>query len=93
MALKSITVTDGQTLFDIALQYYGDASKAIEIIKLNSNIPDLLFNGLSGMIIQVEEQNNDTVNYYKNKNIKISTRFPEISVSKGFDSGFDKGFN
>lgn len=93
MAIKSITITEGQTLFDIALQYYGDVSKIIDIIKLNNNIPCITFNGLTGLTINVDEQNNDTVNYYKSKSINITTRFPEFSGGKGFDSGFDKGYN
>ena len=93
MAVIQIKITEGQTLFDIALQYYGDVSKAVDIIKLNSNIPNLLFNGLNGLTISVDEQNNDVVNYYKTNNIKITTRFPEITGGKGFDTGFDSGYN
>ena len=93
MALITVKITEGQTLFDVALRYYGDVSKAIDIIKLNTNIPNLLFNGLNGLTISVDEQNNDVVNYYKSNNIKITTRFPEITGGKGFDSGYDNGFN
>lgn len=93
MAVISIVVTEGETLFDIALRYYGDVSKAVDIVKLNDNIPSLLFNGLKGLTIQVDEQNNDIVNYYKNNNIKIATRFPEITGGKGFDTGFSSGYN
>lgn len=92
MAIKSIKITEGQTLFDIAMQYYGDTSKALDIVKLNDNIPSIIYNGLTGLTIQVDEQNNDVVNYYKTNNIKITTRFPEISGGSGFTSGFDKGF-
>lgn len=93
MAIKQVKITEGQTLFDIALQYYGDVSKAIDIIKLNDNIPSLLFNGLNGLTINVDEQNNDVVNYYKTNNIKITTRFPEITGGNGFSTGFSNGFN
>lgn len=93
MAVKTIKITQGQTLFDLALQYYGDVSKAVDIVKLNSNIPNLLYNGLTGLTIQVDEQNNDVVNYYKSNNIKLTTRYPETTGGKGFDSGFDLGFN
>lgn len=92
MAIKSITITEGQTLFDIALRYYGDVSKAIDIVKLNDNIPDLLFNKLTGLTIQIDEQSNDVVNYYNSNNIKFATRYPETISGAAFDFEFSIAF-
>lgn len=93
MASKTITVTQGQTLFDLALQYYGDASKAIDIVKANPSITSLLYNGLSGLSITVDQQNNDIVNYYVNNNINIATRYPEITSGGAFSDAFSDAFN
>lgn len=93
MAIIQVKITEGQTIFDIALQYYGDTSKAVDILKLNSNIPSLMYNGLTGMTISVDEQNNDVVNYYKENNIKIANRFPEIITGKAFSSAFSIAYN
>ena len=92
MAVKTIKITEGQTIFDIALRYYGDVSKAVDIVRDN-DLPNLMYNGLTGLEIEVDEQDNDVVNYYKQNNIKIATRFPEIISGSGFSSGFSNGFN
>jgi hypothetical protein len=92
MAVKSITITNGQTLFDIALRYYGDVSKAVDIIKLNDNITDLIFNKLEGLTILVDEQNNDIVNYYNSGDVKFATRYPETISGAAFDLEFSLAF-
>lgn len=92
--MKTVTISEGQTLFDLALRYYGDATKAFEIVKLNSDkIPSLLYTNLKGLSITVDEQNNDIVNYYKTNNINPATRYPEITTGGAFSDAFSSAFS
>lgn len=90
---KKVIISEGQTLFDLALQYYGDVSFALDIVKLNDNIPHLLFNNLTGLEIEVDEIVNTIVNFYNTNNIKISTRYPELTTSSEFSDAFSDAFN
>lgn len=78
MAIKTIIATEGQTIFDLALQLYGDVSKAYDLIALNSNIPNITSNDLEGFVISFDDPKNETTEFYKVNNVTISTRYPEI---------------
>jgi hypothetical protein len=91
---RTYTIREGQTLFDIALQLYGDATKAIEICKLNPDVvPNLLSTNIKGLTIEYEEQSNEVARYFATNNITISTKYPLTSSSVGgFSAGFGPGF-
>lgn len=72
-----VIIKDGQTLFDLALQLYGDASKVYEIIKNNPSITDITFNSLTGLSIVYEEQKNKESLYFLKENTNICTGYPE----------------
>ena len=94
MASKSVTVKDGQTLYDLALMCYGDVSKVFELVRLNpETIPNILTNNLQGKTIIYDETFNDTTNYFIKNGITIATLYPEIITGSGFSEGFSEGFN
>lgn len=81
MAIKQYTVRQGQTIFDLALQLYGDVTKTLAICKLNTTtIPNLLSRNLAGRTINYEEQNNSTVNEFSKNGTIISTQYPEYTT-------------
>jgi hypothetical protein len=80
MAVKSVTLKQGQTIFDLALQVLGDSSKVYEIIQMNPTIENINSNNLEGTIIYYNETNNDITDYYKVNNITVSTRYPETDT-------------
>lgn len=65
---------DNQTIYDIALKYYGQPS-LLRIWQLNPNID--VFSDLTGQTILVDDginlKNIDLVNYFKDNNIGIAT--------------------
>lgn len=94
MAIKSVTVKDGQTLYDLSLQLYGDVSKVFELITLNPDtIPNVLTNNLQGKTIYYEETLNDTTNYFIKNGIIVASKYPEIITGSAFSNGFSNGFN
>ncbi|WP_299460791.1 hypothetical protein [uncultured Microscilla sp.] len=70
MAIINIKVQDRQTLLDVAVQYLGDATGAIELAVLNNLA---LTEALSpGQVIQVDTDyiiNPKVVNYLKDKDV------------------------
>lgn len=92
MAIKTITAVEGQTIFDLALQLYGDVSKAYDLIALNSNISNIISNDLEGLVIRFEDTKNEVTEFYKNNSIVLSNRYPEFTTGESFDDSFDDSF-
>lgn len=93
MAQKTVTIKDGQSVFDLALLYYGTSSKAVELCRLNPDVlPDVMAGNLAGKTIVYEETINDVTNYYKKNNITIATVYPEVTGSEGFSDEFTDSF-
>lgn len=79
--MASYTIKYGQTIWDLALQLYGDSSKAVQILKDNKTIiPDLNYRYLAGLTITYTETANSITNFFKSQNISIATRYPEINM-------------
>ncbi len=72
---KVVTVGSGQSVFDLALQYYGDVSKGLEIILLNPNFENIE-SEMSGKSININSDDNVINAYFKGKS--ITTKYPEI---------------
>lgn len=79
--IKNVTIKHEQSLFDVALQYYGDVSKVYDLITLNPWIPSIMYNNLKGKTIQYEEQTNTVANFYNSNRKEISTKFPQFIAS------------
>lgn len=92
MAQKVVVIKQGQTIFDLALQHYGDVSKVYELIKLNANIDNITSNNLEGLSIVYEDPKNEITEYFKTNSITIATRYPEFTTGESFDDSFDDSF-
>lgn len=92
MAIKTVTVKEGQTIFDLSLQLYGDVSKIYDLIKLNPKIENITYNNLTGMVILYDDFKTETTEYFKTNQITISTRFPEYTTGESFDDSFSDSF-
>src|SRR5688572_3154586 len=94
MAVKTYTVREGQSLFDLALQLYGDVTKVYEIIKLNPvSIPNIMARNLKGLTINYEVQNNEVANRYATEGTIISTLYPEYTTgASAWSSSFSSSF-
>lgn len=76
MASKIITAVNGQTLFDLALRYYGSAAGIINILEDNpAKYPSIHSQVLSGdqVLIGSDPINQDVVNYYESQNLLAVT--------------------
>ena len=94
MAIKTVTVREGQSIFDLALQLYGDVSKVIDLCKLNPDtLPNVLVNNIAGLTINYEAQDNVTTNFYATNQITLSTKKPEfITGAAAFSVSFSPPF-
>lgn len=86
-----ITVLDGQTLFDIAMQQCGSAEAAFDLAIANDiSITDILTAGTK--LIPVAAISNKIVSYYEQKGIRPATSITEATVKGIFDFTFDFSF-
>ena len=91
MAQKTIIAREGQTIFDLALQLYGDVSKVYDLIALNSSIENINFGNLQGLSIVYEDPKNDVSEFYRNKQVTVSNRYPETNTGEYYlqqENGF-----
>lgn len=94
MAIKQYTIRQGQTVFDLALQLYGDVSRVFELCTLNPTVlPNVLVRNISGQTISYEEQTNQVATeYFKNGTI-LSTQYPEfITAASAWSTIFSPPF-
>lgn len=78
--MATYTIKQGQTLFDVALQLYGDVTKVYELVRLNpTTIPNVLTRGLPGLTINYEVQTNEVARDFSTNGATISTQFPEYT--------------
>jgi len=92
MAQKTVTINEGQTIFDLSLQLYGDVSKVYSLIQLNSNIDNITTNDLTGKVIVYEDPQNEVSEYYKTNSINIANHYPEFTTGESFDDSFSDAF-
>ena len=74
MAQLTVTITDRQTIFDLALQLYGDVSKTYDLITLNPLLLNITNESLQGLTIIYEDPKNDISEYFKTNQITIATQ-------------------
>lgn len=89
---KTVTVLDGQTIFDLSLQLYGSVEFVYKIIQDNPTITDIHYQGLKGMSIVYDIQDGDITNFFSVNNINISTDYPIINDVRSFDDSFNLSF-
>jgi hypothetical protein len=77
---KNYTAKSGQSVFDLAIQLYGDISQAIKILSENNGIESINSNSLANLSIRYVEQDNFTVKHFRSSNTLISTNRSVIEV-------------
>ena len=92
--MANYTIVEGQTLFDVALQLYGDCTKAYQIVKDNPELTGgLLERNLIGRNISYTEQTNFIANQYKTNGVIIANQYPAINTLSAFSSAFSSSFS
>jgi hypothetical protein len=92
--MKIIIVQGNQTIYDIALQHYGDVDAAIMLLQDNPELAGfdaVLFAGQKLKIVQ-EPLNKDVVDYYVKNGITPATEVNNIAdynLTSGGDFGAD----
>jgi hypothetical protein len=74
--MEVVTIKEGQTLFDIALQLYGDVSKVYQVIADNPEIESVNTKEIAGFEVKYTVQGNKVTEYYKKENLSITTGYP-----------------
>jgi hypothetical protein len=78
---------DGMTIYDVALQLYGDTSKVLKLMRDN-NIN--IFTNLTGLYLDYEVTNTSLPSHLLSNGININTGGGSSTTvnTSGFDSGF-----
>lgn len=92
--MAQYTIREGQTILDVALQLYGDASKVVALCQKNPvKLPNVLTKTLTNVTIDYDIQDNDVTKYYATNQTIVSTRYPEItSGAKTWATAFSPPF-
>jgi hypothetical protein len=86
-------VTDGQSLFDVALQKYGNVSSVIDLVVSNLDQLVNINNGnITNKTVDVPDSSLKLVQDLLLKKININTSNPIINDGYSFDLGFSEGF-
>lgn len=82
---SSYVIRQGQTIMDLALQLYGDRSKALQLCIDNPIVlPNLLARNYVGKKILYTDPKNEITEYYKTYGVVIATQFPESETGGAY---------
>ena len=91
--MATYTIKEGQTIFDVALQLYGDVSEVYTIIKANpTQLTSILDRNLPGKIIEYTIQDNPIANYFSTNQITIATEYPRFNTLSPFSTAYSSSF-
>lgn len=74
--MKQVTVLDGQTMLDIALEYYGDASAVVTLAADNGLVVGAPLT--AGQVLDIDPEkvtDKQVTGYYETRNINPSTKY------------------
>ena len=91
--MENYTTREGQTIFDLAIQLYGDVSQALTIVRNNDSIDSLNSNVPTGTVIQYEDPKNTITNQFRLRNTQVVTYNPALIPGAAFDDSFDNSFD
>jgi len=74
------TIKSNQTIFDLALQYYGSAEDCITLLQNNTFIENLSSANFEGNDLNYTLNNNLAPRYYRENRIDVSSGFPMTEV-------------
>lgn len=77
---KNVTISDGQTLFDIALQYGGSAESIIQVLLENPGIDSITANA-TGVELNYTASNLFVPVYFRTTGGNIGTRYPYFTLA------------
>lgn len=76
--MKEVTVINNQSIFDLAIQEYGDAEAIVNVaLDNNLSITDKLSPGQKIKLPIYENKKNQMVDYFANKKLSIVTAITE----------------
>jgi hypothetical protein len=79
MSLKTYTIKQGQSIFDVAVDIYGDVSYAIPLIQQNPELDNVSNTSIAGVVIEYEEP---TPTPFKPVKIVQRTVFNSVTIGK-----------
>jgi len=92
--MRTITVRDGQSIYDIAMQYYGDTSAALKVVQDNNltNLNAQLFGGQTLQIDTTFSVDSVLATFFSQQRITHATSDPKVIDGEQFDDSFDESF-
>jgi hypothetical protein len=90
--MAAYRITDGQSIFDVALQKYGSVEQAIKIVQDNPAIVNMNNANLSGAIVTVDDVQNQVVKTFLINRRNLNTSNPIIKDGYSYNNGFSEGF-
>jgi hypothetical protein len=91
--MSYIIVKQDQTIFDMALQIYGDISFVYKLIQDNPTLINIHPNNLVGFNLFYDGEIKTNTRYFTKNNISITTMSPVIDTGETFNDSFDDSFN
>lgn len=93
--MATYVTTNGQTIFDLSLQLYGDTSNAVKILSDNPALNSIAGVIPPGTVIEYTPRDGFTVaQYFEDKKTIVNTGTGNPLQGSGFDLGFQiNGFN
>lgn len=89
-SVKTVTIGANQSIYDMAIQMYGNIESVFTILKDNLVIDNLNNTSIKGIEMKYSEQAFALTEYFKINSIKITTG---IEQGRAFDDSFDYSFN
>lgn len=93
--MKTVVVSEGQNIIDLAVQHYGNVEAVFDLIDDN---PDTVVNmdyvAKAGDTLQIDEDkiiNKDVVKYFTDKNIRINNG--QAEPDGDFNGDFNEDFS
>lgn len=88
-----IKIKYGQSIFDMAIQMYGDISYVWKILSDNPELLNIQNQDITGFELKYDKQLFSNVVYFDINKIYITTGNPDSELSRSFDDSFELSFN
>lgn len=93
--METYKTTEGQSIYDLAVELYGDEAAAVLILKDNPSIGSLDAEIRNNTAIKFTAENTDLRRYFVSKKLTVATNDPGTAgtgTGRGFGAGFGNGF-
>lgn len=92
--MSTYNSVEGQSIYDIALQLFGDESRVVELMTSNPEKLNSINNEIiGGTDLSFDPDQNEINQFLTDRKFTIATTNNCDLDGKGFDNGFDLGFN